>query len=100
GEHSLITMNLGGELRNSLKGKDCRVYDGNLRVRIHRKPLYRYPDLQVVCGPIEYDPEDAANMTALNPRLIVEVLSPSTEGYTRGEKFREYRQIPTLREYV
>ena len=62
--------------------------------------IYRYPDLQVICGEIQYDPYDARNMSALNPRLIVEVLSPSTEGYARGEKFKQYRQIPSLREYV
>jgi Uma2 family endonuclease len=100
GEHSLITMNLGAELRTALKGKPCRVYDGNLRARIHNRPFYNYPDLQVICGGIEYDPDDDRNMSALNPRLIVEVLSPSTEAYTRGKKFRRYREIPSLREYV
>lgn len=100
GEHSLVTANLIGELRNALKGKPCRVYDSNLRVRIHNRPYYNYPDLQVICGQIEYDPEDDEQMSALNPRLVVEVLSPSTEAYTRGEKFRRYREIPSLREYV
>ena len=100
GEHSLITMNLGAELRGALKGKPCRVYDGNLRVRIHRRAIYRYPDLQVICGEVQYDPDDTRNMSALNPRLLVEVLSPSTEAYVRGEKFRQYRQVPSLREYV
>lgn len=100
GEHSLITMNLGAGLHTRLKGKPCRVYSSDLRVRIHNKAFYNYPDLQVICGEIEYDPEDHRNMSALNPRLIVEVISPSTEAYTRGEKFRRYREIPSLREYV
>lgn len=100
GEHSLITMNLGRELGNALKGKPCRVYDSNLRVRIHKKAYYNYPDLQVICGEIEYDPDDHQHMSALNPRMIVEVLSPSTEAYVRGGKFRRYREIPSVREYV
>ena len=100
GEHSLIAANLGGELGNALKGKPCRVYDSNLRVRIHNKAFYHYPDLQVICGEIQHDPDDHRHMSALNPRLIVEVLSPSTEAYVRGNKFRRYREIPSLREYV
>ncbi len=56
GEHSLITMNLGAALHGALKGKPCRVYDGNLRVRIQNKAFYNYPDLQVICGQIPVRP--------------------------------------------
>jgi Uma2 family endonuclease len=100
GEHSLITQNFGGELRQQLKGKPCRVYDSNLRMGIPGTPLYTYPDVSVICGPVKYDPKDVSNQTATNPRVLVEVLSPSTEGYDRGEKFSKYRKIESLEEYV
>ena len=93
-------MNLGAALHGALKGKPCRVYDSNLKTRIHRKDLYVYPDLQVICGDVEYDTDDSRHMSVLNPTMIVEVLSPSTEAYTRGKKFARYREIPSLLEYV
>lgn len=99
-EHSLIISNLNREIGNLLKGKQCRVYDGNLRVRIPRANLYTYPDVSVICGEIEFDPIDKNRTTMLNPTLIVEVLSPSTEGWDRGGKMQSYLQIDTLREYV
>jgi Uma2 family endonuclease len=89
-----------GELRNHLKGKPCRVYDSNIRVRISRSVLYTYPDATVICGERELDPNDPSGDTCTNPQLIVEVLSPSTEAYDRGEKFSRYRQIDSLQEYV
>lgn len=98
--HSLITVNVLGELRSRLKGKPCRVFDSNLRILIPHKTLYTYPDATVVCGPIQYDSRDSSNGTALNPRLIVEVLSPSTEAYDRGDKFDSYREIESLQEFV
>jgi Uma2 family endonuclease len=76
------------------------VYSSDLRVRIPRKVLYTYPDATVVCGPGEFDKEGAAGETLTNPRLIVEVLSASTELYDRGKKFALYREIPSLVEYV
>jgi Uma2 family endonuclease len=100
GEHSLIIANLIGEVRNRLKGKPCRVYDSNLRIAVDRGARYVYPDASVICGPVEYDPADTARHTATNPRVIVEVLSPSTEGYDRGEKFRRYLKVPGFEEYV
>src|SRR4051812_4925372 len=77
-EHSLITLNVGAELHNRLKGGRCRVYDSNLRVRIPRTTLYTYPDVSVVCGEIDFDPLDKRKTTMLNPTLVMEVLSPST----------------------
>jgi Uma2 family endonuclease len=99
-DHSLITTNLIGELRTRLKGKPCRVYDSNLRIRISRTVLYTYPDASVICGERELDANDPSGETSTNPRLIVEVLSPSTEAYDRGEKFSRYRQIDSLQEYI
>jgi Uma2 family endonuclease len=99
-EHSLIIANIIGELRNGLKGKPCRVYESNLRVRIPRTPLYTYPDASVICGDTEFDPQDTDRRTATNPRLIVEVLSPTTEADDRGDKFRRYLTLESMQEYV
>jgi Uma2 family endonuclease len=99
-EHSLIIANLTGELHGRLKGGRCRVYDSNLRVRIPATTLYTYPDVSVVCGEIEFDPLDRNKTTMLNPTVLVEVLSPSTQGWDRGEKLQSYIQIAALREYV
>ena len=99
-EHSLITTNVLGELRNALKGKPCRALESNLRVRIARRARYMYPDAMVVCGPPDFDPADGGRRSVLNPRVVVEVLSPSTEAYDRREKFDAYRDIPSLEEYV
>lgn len=98
--HSLTIANTTGALWNRLKGGPCRVHDSNLRVRIARKVLYAYPDVSVICGPVQIDDDRSAGETATNPRLIVEVLSPGTEAYDRGEKFTRYREIPSLEEYV
>ena len=99
-DHSLILVNVIGELRNRLKGKPCRAYESNLRIRIPRTVLYTYPDISVICGPRQSDPTDPSGETMTNPRLIVEVLSPSTEAYDRGEKFDRYRKLDSLQEYV
>jgi Uma2 family endonuclease len=99
-EHSLIISNVNRELGNRLKGERCRVYDSNLRVRIPRTTLYTYPDVSVVCGEIDFDSLDKRRTTMLNPALVVEVLSPSTEAWDRGEKLQSYIQIDSLREYV
>lgn len=98
--HSLNIMNVGGELRSMLKGKTCRVYGSDLRIRIPRTVLYAYPDISIVCGPCQIDPNDSAGETITNPRVIIEVLSPNTEAYDRGEKFYRYRQLDSLEEYV
>ena len=98
--HSLILTNVIGEFRNLLKGKPCRIYESNLRVKIGRKALYSYPDTYIVCGPSHFDPNDKQQTTILNPRVVVEVRSPSTEGYDRGAKFTRYREIESFEEYV
>jgi Uma2 family endonuclease len=96
--HSLIKTNLVGELRNVLKGRPCTAYDSDLRVRVSATGLYTYPDASVICGKLEFD--DEHQDTVLNPTLLAEVLSDSTEAYDRGKKFAHYRQVASLREYL
>jgi Uma2 family endonuclease len=98
--HSLITGNIGGEVRQRLKGKPCRMYESNLRLNVRRTGLRCYPDVGVYCSPLQFDPEDSAGETATNPTLLFEVLSKSTEAYDRGLKAENYRQIESLRAYV
>ena len=95
-EHNLIEANVVGELRQQLKGRDCEVYGGNMKVRV---PVsYRYPDATVVCGTPIF--EDVETDVLLNPKVIFEVLSKSTETYDRGDKFAEYRHRDSLQAYV
>ena len=89
-DHSLVIANVIRALGNHLTGKPCHVYDSNLRVRIPRTILYTYPDATVICGPRLLDPNDPTGETVTNPRLIVEVLSPSTEAY---DPFQLSKQI-------
>lgn len=96
--HSLIKVNIASELRNALKGKPCRVTLSDARIRVLASGLYTYPDVSVVCGEIQYD--DPQRATFLNPTLIVEVLSDSTEAYDRGRKFAHYMQLESMQEYV
>lgn len=97
-EHTLIKDNLAREAGNQLKGGPCRVATSDLRVKINATGLYTYPDILVVCDEPQFD--DQHMDTLLNPRLIVEVLSESTEKYDRGVKFAHYRQLPSVAEYV
>lgn len=97
-EHSALAANTIGELIVALRGRPCRVYTSDLRIRVRATGLGTYPDASVVCGPLELDPEDKNTVT--NPVVLVEVLSESTEAYDRGEKFRHYRRIPSLRDYL
>jgi Uma2 family endonuclease len=98
--HSLIAANVAREIGNRLKGSPCRVFESNLRVRIPRKTLFAYPDVSVICGKAEFDSDVGFGETVVNPRLIVEVLSPSSELYDRGQKFERYRELDSLTEYV
>ena len=99
-DHSLIIMNAGATIHARLRGSGCRVYDSNLRVRDRRTTLYTYPDLTVICGEREFDPRDEREQTVLNPKVVVEVLSPSSELDDRTEKFRRYGDIESLDTYV
>ncbi len=97
-EHNVITLNLGRELSMQLRSRPCEVYVLEMRVKVAPTGLYTYPDVVGLCGRPEF--EDAAVDTLLNPAFAIEVLSPSTEAYDRGEKFAHYRRLATLREYV
>jgi Uma2 family endonuclease len=97
-EHTLIKDNLAGEARDQLKSGPCRVLTSDLRVKVKATGLYTYPDIVVVCDKPQF--EDKVADTLLNPRVIVEVLSDSTEKYDRGSKFGHYRQVPSIQEYV
>lgn len=96
--HNRICVNLLIALGNRLSGTTCFPYHGEQRLRIQSVGLSTYPDVAVICGELEPDPQDRD--AAVNPRVIVEVLSPSTEQYDRGKKFDCYREIPTLQEYI
>ena len=97
-EHNLITVNIAGELRGQLKTRPCEAYINDMRVKAAEARSYHYPDIVVVCGTPQF--EDAQVDTLLNPTLLIEVLSPSTDAYDRGGKFAHYRKIPTVREYL
>jgi Uma2 family endonuclease len=97
-EHNLITGNVFGEIRAQLRGRSCEAYASDMRVAIPGTGLYTYPDVVVACGPPQF--EDGELDTLLNPTLIVEVLSASTEDYDRGTKFAHYRTLASLAEYV
>jgi Uma2 family endonuclease len=96
--HSLISANTIRELGNRLSNSPCSVYDCNLRIRVSASGLYTYPDSSVICGQLEFDDEQGD--TVLNPTLLVEVLSETTEAYDRGKKWAHYQRIPSLREYL
>jgi Uma2 family endonuclease len=93
-EHAAIAANIGAALSAQLRGKGCRVHSSDLRIRVRTTGLAAYPDLSVVCGQIERDPDDAN--TVINPKVLVEVLSPSTEDYDRGEKLAHYKRLAGL----
>jgi Uma2 family endonuclease len=97
-EHNAIVVNIASELRTQMKGRPCQVYANDLKVRIRTADAGKYPDLIALCG--EHQFQDGRRDVLLNPSLIVEVLSDSTEAYDRGKKFSIYRQIPSLREYL
>jgi Uma2 family endonuclease len=99
-EHAGITANITRLLGNALADRPCRVYSPDLRVRVQATGLGTYADVTVICGSIELDPEDPKRHTALNPKVLVEVLSPSTEDYDRGEKLGSYKRIPSLEEVM
>lgn len=97
-EHNIISTNITGILFNQLLNKPCQVFHSDLRVKAIPSGLYTYPDIIVVCGEQKF--EDAQLNTLLNPTLIIEILSDSTEDFDRGTKFVNYRQINSLKEYI
>jgi len=95
--HNFIFSNLFGEICNKLKGKKCQPFGPDMRLNIPENTLYTYPDISVYCRDIE---DSIDEDTIVNPSVLIEILSPSTQNYDRGEKFMLYRDIPTLREYI
>ncbi len=97
-KHNLIVPNLAYLLVGQLKSRSCEVYNSDMRVKVSATGLYTYPDLAVVCGKPRFD--DDQEDTLLNPTVIVEVLSKSTEAYDRGEKFAMYRALESMTDYL
>ena len=94
--HATLQFNLGGLIHALLRKRPCRGFTADQRVGVEVAGLYTYPDLSVVCGGAQFDEHN----TLLNPTLLAEVLSPSTEAYDRGAKFSLYQQLPSLRQYL
>lgn len=96
--HTVIADNLHFATRLRLKGKPCRPFSSDQRIHILQNTLFTYPDLSIVCGELITLNNDDWNV--LNPSILIEVLSPSTKKYDRGDKFKLYKDIPTLQEYI
>jgi len=94
--HNSIAINLTSGLKNHLRGKGCKVFMADAKVGVSKNGPFHYPDLMVTCD----IRDQTARQVIYHPCLIVEVLSPGTEGFDRGKKFRHYRQIETLKEYI
>jgi Uma2 family endonuclease len=93
-QHAALTMAIGAALISQLRGGPCRVFSSDLRVRVLATGLATYPDVTVVCGELRTDPASA--LIAVNPKILIEVLSDSTASYDRGEKLEQYKQIESL----
>lgn len=97
--HDHLMGNLFDLFKAHLRGKPCQVFTNNMQIKVPAAPPYRYADGSVVCGQVEVERFNG-NDLLVNPVLIVEVLSPSTEGHDRGQKFTWYKSIPTFKEYL
>jgi Uma2 family endonuclease len=96
--HNLIAGNVFASLHAQLRKHPCTAYPSDMRLKVSRSGLYTYPDISVLCGDPQF--EDNRHDTLLNPTVIIEVLSPSTEMYDRGKKFQHYRSLASLQEYL
>ena len=96
--HNVIFSNLFIGIGSQLKGRPCKPYGSDLRIHIPENTLFTYPDISIICGEIVPSQIDAD--TAILPTVLIEILSPSTKNYDRGGKFRLYRDIPALKEYI
>ena len=97
-QHNIVSKNILTSLDNKLEDKSCQPSNSETRIHIERNTLFTYPDVSVICGePLTLNNDD---LNVLNPTIIFEVLSPSTENYDRTDKFNVYRDIPTLKEYI
>ncbi len=96
--HNVVFKNVFREIASHLKGKSCQPYGSDLRINIPENTLFTYPDISIICGDIvtsDYDDD-----TATQPTVLIEILSRNTRDYDRGSKFKLYRDIPTLKEYI
>ncbi len=96
--HTTISMNLLSSILPHLRRKPCKPFNSDQRVYIQKRGMFTYPDLFVVCGKVETRNNDDWNV--MNPSVIIEILSPSTKNYDRGTKFKFYRDLPSLKEYI
>ena len=96
--HNVISINIIVALGIALKGTSCRPYGSDMRIHIPENSLFTYPDISIICGDVITMKEDEE--TATQPTAIIEILSPSTKNYDRGEKFMLYRAIPALKDYI
>ena len=97
--HNTIKENLIVELGARLKGGPCRSYSSDMRVKVKRSGLYTYPDIVIVCGAPEVEKRQGLE-TLLNPQVVIEVLSKTTESYDRGTKFQLLKKLPAVKEYI
>lgn len=98
--HALLAAEVLAALRNQLGRGECRVFTSDLRVRVQNPNVATYPDVSVICGEPQLDPDDARGHGVLNPTVLVEVTSTGTERYDRGRKLEFYKTIPSLRAVV
>lgn len=97
-KHSVICVNLNRAIWEAIRDKNCTAFESNMKLDVVRMDVYVYPDMMVVCGPVELSEYTPDAIT--NPVLIIEVLSSSTESFDRGKKFEYYRTVASLKEYV
>ena len=98
-EHNKIVANVGGLLYVAFRGRNCDHFYSDMRLQIKAGELYTYPDLMALCGKPEFNASSRPK-SLLNPQVVFEVLSPSTEGFDRGDKFARYRLLESLTDYV
>ncbi|MFV9505123.1 MAG: Uma2 family endonuclease, partial [Oscillochloridaceae bacterium umkhey_bin13] len=98
-QHNLIALNIAASLHGQVRGRTCRAYPSDMRVKIAKTGLYTYPDFTIVCGQVQFV-DTVKRDTIINPTVIIEILSPSTERYDRGMKFQHYRTLDSLQEYL
>ena len=98
-QHNLIALNIAATLHTQLRGRACRAYPSDMRVKVMQTGLHTYPDFTIVCGQSQFT-NPVKRDTIINPTVIIEILSPSTERYDRGMKFQHYRTMPSLQAYL
>jgi Uma2 family endonuclease len=97
--HDIVTGNVDRILAGQIEGKNCRVVTSNMQIKVPSAPPYRYADGSIVCGTAEIERYNGSELL-VNPIIIWEVLSPSTEAYDRGDKFTFYKSIASFKEYI